>query len=199
MQCILREKLLIQGRKLSDISNIYQIDSSRFVNAYMHWLEEAEKDLSVLRSPISIILQSEKSSLNSVLDGFLPDRIQPEKSIRKIHKAAAAQSLEKISKEFYAKIESIDLMFDQMNEKLCHAVAVLASKDHELFEKLQLNEKGVGIIWRKLGMLPETIPIFNYFSAKLSSTDINYILMDIMQKIASNKTIGSQERHHSHS
>ncbi len=198
MQCILREKLLIQGRKLSDISNIYQIDSSRFVNAYMLWLDEAEKDLSVLRSPISIILQSEKSSLNSVLDGFLPDHIQPEKSIRKIHKAAAAQSLEKISKEFYAKIDSIDQMFDQMNEKLCHAIAVLASKDHEVFEKLQLNQKGVGIIWRKLGTLPDTIPMFNYFSAKLSSTDINYILMDIMQKILSNKITSSHENHHNH-
>lgn len=198
MQCILREKLLAQGRKLSDVSTIYQTDSSRFVDAYLNWLDEAEKDLSVLRSPISILLQSEKSSLNSVLDGFLPQHIQAEKSIRKIQKAAAAQSLERISKEIYAKIETIDNLFDQMNEKLCHAIAVLASKEPEIYEKLQLNQNGVTTIWRKLGTLPETIPMFNYFSAKLTTTDINYILTDIMQKIASNKLPASLTNPHSH-
>ncbi|HCY41734.1 MAG TPA: hypothetical protein DHV48_10320 [Prolixibacteraceae bacterium] len=187
MQCILREKLLIHSRKLTEISNIYQTDSSRFVDAYIKWIDEAENDLSVLRSPICILLQSEKSSLNSVLDGFLPNYIQADKSIRKIQKVVAAQSLERISKEIYVRIENIDNLFDQFNEKLCHSIAVLVSKEPEVFQRLQLNQKGVAIILEKLSMLPETIPMYNYLCAKLSSTDINYILMDILQKIVSNK------------
>ena len=83
MQCILREKLLTQAMKLADVSNIYRTESHRFVDAYFGWLEEAEKDLSGLRSPISILLQAEKTSLTSVLDGYLPDHIQAGKSIRK--------------------------------------------------------------------------------------------------------------------
>jgi len=43
------------------------------LNTYFGWLEEAEKDLSCLRSPISILLQAEKSSLISVLDSYLPN------------------------------------------------------------------------------------------------------------------------------
>ena len=188
MQCILREKLLTHAMKLADVSNIYRTEGYRFVDAYYGWLEEAEKDLSGLRSPISILLQAEKSSLTSVLDGYLPNHIQAGKSIRKCQKAVAAQSLEKISKEIYSKIENIDHTLDQLNEKLCHAVAVLASKIPELYKELQINQHGVDKIWKILGNTPETIPMYNYFCAKLASTDINYLLMDIIQKIASNKT-----------
>ena len=58
MQCILREKLLMQALKLADVSKIYCIESHRFVAAYFDWLAEAEKDLSGLRSPISVLLQA---------------------------------------------------------------------------------------------------------------------------------------------
>jgi hypothetical protein len=188
MQCILREKLLAQAMKLADVSNVYRTESHRFVAAYFGWLEQAEKDLSGLRSPISVLLQAEKSSLTSVLDGYLPNHIQAGRSIRKSQRAVAAQSLEKLSKEIYSKIENIDHTLDQVSEKLCHAVAVLASKEPELYKDLQVNQQGVDKIWKMLGRTPETIPMYNYFCAKLASTDINYLLMDIIQKIASNKT-----------
>lgn len=188
MQCILREKLLAQAMKLAGISNVYSTESHRFVGAYLGWLEEAEKDLSGLRSPIGILLQAEKSSLTSVLDGYLPNYIQTGKSIRKSQKAVAAQSLEKLSKEIYSKIENIDHTLEQLSEKLCHAIAVLASKEPELYNRLQINQHGVDIIWKMLARTPETIPMYNYFCAKLASTDINYLIMDIIQKIASNKT-----------
>ncbi|OGR29149.1 MAG: hypothetical protein A2X79_02670 [Desulfuromonadaceae bacterium GWB2_53_15] len=188
MQCILREKLLAQAIKLAGVSNSYRNESHRFVEAYFEWLEEAEKDLSGLRSPIGILLQAEKSTLTSVLDGYLPNHIEPGKSIRKSQKAVAAQSLEKLSKEIYSKIEQIDHTLDQLSEKLCHAVAVLASKEPDLYSRLQVNQHGVNILWEMLGRTPETIPMYNYFCAKLASTDLNYLFMDIIQKITSNKS-----------
>lgn len=197
MQCILREKLLTQAMKLADVSNIYRTESSRFVDAYFGWLEEAEKDLSGLRSPIGILLQAEKSSLTSVLDGYLPNNIQAGKSIRKSQRAVAAQSLEKVSKEIYSKIENIDHTFDQLSENLCHAIAVLASKEPELYNRLQVNQHGVDTIWKMLGRTPETIQMYNYFCAKLASTDRDYLLMDIIQKIVSNKTDALEKSTHS--
>lgn len=187
MQCILREKLLTHAIKLAEISNIYRTESHRFVDAYFFWLEEAEKDLSGLRSPISILLQAEKSTLTSVVDGYLPDNIQVGKSIRKIQKAEAAQSLAKVSSEIYAKIESIDHTLEQLNEKLCHAVAILASKKPDLYENLPATQQGVDSIWKLLGQTPETTPMYNYFCAKLSPTDKNYLLVHIIQKITENK------------
>ncbi|TAN62745.1 hypothetical protein EPN18_04110 [bacterium] len=190
---------MAQAKKLADVSNIYRAESHRFVNAYLGWLEEAEKDLSGLRSPISILLQAEKSSLTSVLDGFLPDNIQAGKSIRKSQKAVAAQSLEKLSKEIYSTIGTIDHILEQLSEKLCHAVAVLASKEPELYNKLQVNQHGVNTIWNMLGRTPETVPMYNYFCAKLASTDLNYLLMDIIQKIASNTTDALDKSKNTHS
>lgn len=187
MQSILREKLLAQAVKLSDVSNIYRTESYRFVDAYFRWLEEAEKDLSVLRSPISIMIQAEKSSLISVSDGYVPGNVQAGKNIRKTQRAAAAQSLEKVSREIYSKIEYIDQTLDQSREKLSNAVAVLAVKEPELYSRLQANQNGIDTIRIMLGKTPETIPIYNYLCAKLSSTDMNYLLMDIIQKIKSNK------------
>jgi hypothetical protein len=187
MQSILREKLLTHAIKLAEVSNIYRSESHRFVEAYFGWLEETEKDLSGLRSPVSILLQAEKSVLVSALDGYSPAYIQVEKSIRKKQKAIAAQSLDRISKEIHAKIESIDHIFDQMNEKLCHAIAIIASKEPDLYCKLQPDQQGIDTIWRKLGLTPETIPMFNYFCAKLTPTDRDYLLFDIIQKIARNK------------
>lgn len=187
MQCILREKLLTQARKLAEVSSLYRTESHRFVEAYINWLEEAEKDLSGLRSPISILLQAEKAALTSVLDGYIPNHIQAGTSARKIQKALAAQSLEKISGEIYSKIEGIDHTLEQLNEKLCHAVAVLASKHPEVYETLQVNQQGLNAIWAMLAQTPETLPMYNYFCAKLASVDRSYLLMDIMQKIASNK------------
>ncbi len=188
MQCIIREKLLTQALKLADVSNTYRTDSNHFVQTYFKWIEETETDLSRLRSPISIILQTEKSSLTSVMDGNLPNNIQEGKSIRKYQKVYAAQSLERISREIYTKIENIDQNFEQQNEKLCHTVALLASKEPTLFDKLKPNKQGVDYIWRLMKNTPETIPMYNYFSAKLTSTDINYLLTDIIQKTVSNNT-----------
>ena len=187
MQCILREKLLAQSRKLAEVSSLYRTESHRFVEAYIDWLKEADKDLSGLRSPVSILLQAEIAALTSVLDGYLPNHIQPGTSARKIQKALAAQSLEKISGEIYSKIESIDHSLEQLNEKLCHAVAVLASKHPEVYETLKVDQQGLDAIWAMLGQTPETLPMYNYFCAKLASVDKNYLLMDILQKIDSNK------------
>jgi hypothetical protein len=197
MLCILREKLMAQAMKLAGVSNVYRTESYRFVDAYLTWLEEAEKDLSGLRSPIVILLQAEKSSVTSVLDGYLPNQIQAGTSIRKNQKAVAAQSLEKVSKEIYSKIENIDHNLDQFSENLCHAIAVLAIKEPDLYNNLQVDQHGVETIWKMLGRTPETIPSYNYFCAKLASTDINYLLMDIIQKIASNKTDALEKRTHS--
>lgn len=197
MQCILREKLLAQAMKLAGVSDVYRTESHRFVDAYFDWLEEAEKDLSSLRSPFGILLQAEKSSLTSILDGYLPNYIQEGKSIRKIQKAVAAQSLENVSKEIYSKIENIDHTLDESSEKLCHAIAVLAIKEPELYNRLQVNKHGVDTIWKMLGRTPETIPIYNYFCAKLASTDIDYLLMDIIQKIVSNKIENLEKNTHS--
>ena len=188
MQCILREKLLRHAMKLADVSNIYRVESHRFVDAYFSWIEEAEKDLSGLRAPISIILQSEKSLLTSVMDGYLPDYVQSGKSNRKNQKAVAARSLEKVSKEIYSKIGEIDRTLDQLNEQLCHAVAVLQSKTPGLYEKLPTSQQGVDIIWMMLKEAPETQQMYNYFCAKLAPTDKNYLLADIIQKIGNNTT-----------
>lgn len=188
MQCILREKLIALALKLGEVSNIYRVDSSRFVELYFTWLDEAEKELSKLRTPLSILLQAEKSSLTSVLDGFQPEHIQAGKSVRKYLRAFAAQSLEKISKEIYSKIESIDNSLDQVNEKLCHAIAVIASKKPDLYNTIQVNQQGIDLIWQTLSEMPETIPMYNYFCAKITLTDRNYLLQDIIQKIISNNT-----------
>lgn len=187
MQGILREKLLTHALKLADVGRIYLTESQNFVAAYFRWLEETEKDLSGLRSPISVLLQAEKTSLISVMDGYVPNQIQADKSIRKIQKACAAQSLEKISKDIHAKIEGIDHTFEQLNEKLCHAVAILATKTPDLYAGIQLNQQGMDAIWIMLGRLPETVPMYNYFCAKINSTDRNYLLADIIQKIISNR------------
>ncbi|MCU0640202.1 MAG: hypothetical protein MUF59_10090 [Candidatus Krumholzibacteria bacterium] len=143
MQCILREKLLEQATKLADVSNIYRADSHRFVEAYFAWLEDAGKDLAGLKCPLGILLQAEKSSLNSVSDGYVPDNIQNGKNLRKIQKAAAARSLERVSKEIYLKIEGIDHVLEELSEKLCNAVAVLVTKEPEVCEKLEPNRQGI--------------------------------------------------------
>jgi hypothetical protein len=195
MQCILREKLLAQALKLADVSTIYRTESNRFVNAYIGWLEETEKDLSGLRSSICILLQAERTSLISVLDGYLPIGIREGRSIRKNQKAVAAQSMEKISKEIYSIIDNIDRNLDQLSDKLCHAIAVLMTKEPEVYEKLQLNQQGVNTIWEMLGRTSETIPMYNYFCTKLAQTDKDYLLIDIIQKIVSNKPTPQQKSH----
>lgn len=188
MQCILREKLLSQAMKLAEISHVYRTESHRFVDAYFVWLEDAERDLSSLRSPIVILLQAEKSSLTSVLDGYLPSSIQTGNSVRKSQKAVAAQSLERISKEIYTKIEQIDHSLEQHSEKFRHAIAVLASKDPTIFEGIQANQQGIVTVWNRLGQTPETIPMYHYFCAALATTDRDYLLLDIIQKVLSNKS-----------
>jgi hypothetical protein len=191
MHCIVREKLFEHSLKLADISNLYLSDGSRFVNMYLEWLDETEKDLSRLRSPVCILLQAEKSSLRSILDGYIPDNIQQGRNTRKILRAYAAQSLEKISREFYSKIGSIDHYFDEQSEKLCHAVAVLVSKRPNIKDDFKTDQNGIDYIWKLLGDNTETIPIFNYFCSKLALADRNYLMLDILQKFISNIPIKS--------
>lgn len=187
MQSILREKLIRQSEKLSDISNIYIYQNSSFVAKYIEWLEQSEKELSQIRSPLSTILQAEKGIIKSVEDGFVPEYIQSEKSIRKIQRAVAAQSLNKVSHEIYSKVESIDKLFLEISEKLSHAIALLATKVPELFKNMSLDENSVNTLWKLLSATPETIPMYNYFCSKLASIDIKYLIMDIIQNIINNR------------
>jgi hypothetical protein len=187
MQCILREKLVAQAVLLSAVSQVYRTESNRFVEAYLAWLEAAEKDLAGLRAPIGILLQSEKSALISVLDGYVPGHVQPGRNLRKIMKAAAAQSLERISREIFSKVEHIDQELGQQNEKMCHAVAVLLSKSPEIVPQLDPAQPGIDKVWRMLGATPETASMYHYFSAKLAVSDRNYLLGDILQKIVANR------------
>lgn len=187
MQYMLREKLLAQASKLASVSNLYGTDSHRFVGAYLSWLEETEKDLSRLGSPLNLLLQAEKSTVAAVLDGYLPSNIQSGRSLRKSQRAVAAQSLEKVSRELYAKIESLTQILDELNEKLCHAIAILGSKEPEIYKRISASHDGVETIWKMLGSTPETFPMYNYFCAKLTSADRNYLLMEIILKIMVNK------------
>ena len=187
MQSILREKLMAQMEKLARVSDVYRTQSHLFVEAYFSWLQEAEKDLSTLRSPISILLQAEKSSLVSVIDGSLPDHIQGGRSTRRSQRAAAAQSLERISKEVYSKIEDIDRNLSQANEQLCNAVAVLVTKEPDITNGLQPDQAGLNAIWKGLSRTPETRPMYHYLSAKLAPSDRDYLLIDIIQKLITNK------------
>jgi hypothetical protein len=184
MQCIMREKLMAQAMKLSDVSGVYRTEGYRFVEAFLCWLEGAEKDLSSLRSPIGILLQAEKSSLTSVLDGYVPGYVQEGGSIRKRQKAVAAQCLERISREFYSKIETIDLALEQMKEKLSHALAVLASKEPALYADIQAGRRGLDDLWKSLGETQETVSMHRYFCAKLPGTDRNYLMSELVQNIA---------------
>lgn len=187
MQCVLREKLLERAIALAKVSVVYRTEAQEFVDAYIAWLEQTERELANLRTPISILLQAEKSRVTAVLDGYVPTEVQSEKSPRKRQRAIAAQSLERISKELHTKIESIDHLLNQIKEKLCHAVAVLATKEPELYATLDVNQASVDAIWRKLAYQPETIPMFNYFCAALASIDRNYVLMDLIANIVSNR------------
>lgn len=187
MQSILREKLMVHAIKLAHVSNLYRNEGHLFVQAYYHWLDETEKDLSRLRTPISILLQAEKSLLTSVLDGFTPSYIQGETSARKRQRAVAAQSLSKVSGEIQAKIENIDQIFQETNEKLYNVIALLASQNPELFVQLKPNQHGVDLIRKALATTPETLPMFNYCCAKLPPVDRDYLLQTIIENIVRNR------------
>jgi len=188
MQCILREKLMSWAMKLSTVSSIYRNDNVRFVAEYLAWLEAAEKDLSSIRSPICVILQSEKNTLLSVLDGYLPDYILTGTNLRKAQRAVAAHSGEVISKEIYSKIGEIDQNLAPLGDNLARSVAVLIGKDPHLFDTLTGSQEGVDALWRRFSTEAETIPIYNYMCAKLNRVDVNYLLIDIIQNILSSKT-----------
>jgi hypothetical protein len=173
--------------KLSTVSNIYRNDNVRFVAEYLAWLEAAEKDLSTIRSPLCVILQSEKNSLLSVLDGYLPDYILAGTNPRKAQRAVAAHSVDTISKEIYSKIGEIDQNLAPLGENLARAVAVLMGKDPHLFDAITANQDGVDAIWRRFATEAETVPIYNYMCAKLSRVDVNYLLIDIIQNVLSSR------------
>ena len=187
MQSVLRERLLTQAFQLAAISGAYHASGQDFVAAYTTWLSETEEALAGLRSPLVVILQAEKSLVTAVLDGYLPENIQNGKSLRKIQKAAAAQSMEKVSREIYAKIEAIDHAFAALNESLCQALAVLATRQPEALRDLPITQAGADRVWALLGQLPETIPMRNYVGAKLDAVDRSYILLDVIQKFTSNQ------------
>jgi hypothetical protein len=187
MQSLLREKLLAQALKLGEVSNLYRSDATRFVLSFYQWLDETEQTLASTRSPEIILLQGEKSLVTSVLDGYFPEYVQNGKNPRKTQRAVAAHSVEKIAQVFRERIEEIDRAFTQVNENMCNAVAVLATKNPELFQSLQANQNGAEIVWYQMSKVPETIPMYHYLSAKLSMSDRNYLLLDILEKMINNR------------
>jgi hypothetical protein len=70
-----------------------------------------------------------------------------------------------------------------MEEKLCHAVAILAAKSPDLYERLAATQEGVDMIWAQLSIAPETAPLYSYLCAKISVVDRNYLLLGISQNV----------------
>lgn len=189
MDSILREKLVAMAFELSTVGDVYRNESHRFVAAYLSWLEAASKSLSGLRAHIVMLFQAESSRLLAVADGALPDQVKDVGSIRKRQRAVAAQSLEKMSHEMHAKIEALDHQLEQHREKLCHAVAMLGAKDPGLYARLDPSESGLAALWASLARTPETLPMFNYFCAKLTATDRSCLLADVVSKIVANRLV----------
>jgi hypothetical protein len=187
MQCILREKLAVLATALADVSEIYRTDSFRFVDAYLSCLNEAERQLMSTRSPMCALLHAEVAAVASVLDGSRPEHLEFSRSLRKAQRAAAAQSLERVSREIYATISRIDSQLNEMEEKLCHGVAVLGAKDPDLYGRITATQDGVDMIWTQLGLALETAPLYSYACARLSFVDRNYVLLGIAQNIVTNR------------
>ncbi|MGB1237229.1 MAG: hypothetical protein ACPG4U_03400 [Pseudomonadales bacterium] len=187
MRAILREKLIAQGLALANVSKLYQSDAQRLVPAYQHWLNHCEQDLSSLRSPISLTLQAERTSLLAVLDGLVPEGIQHTKSTRKLHRAAAARSIEKVSVLFQQQLEEIDRYFEQITEQLCQSSAIIQSLQPQLYASLTPTT-GAASIWHAMHDTQETLQIYNYLSAKVSASDRNYLLQDLVARVLSNRS-----------
>jgi hypothetical protein len=189
MQALLREKLMDYIKNIKELSNIYKYESYKFVDKYYEWLEKVEHELERLKNPIGFLLQSEKILINSVLDGNIPEDISRGRNMRKCQRAAAAQSLEHISSELYINVKSIDKVLEDWNEKLSQGIAVLAYKEPDLYDSLNIDNVTINSLWLKLSQTQETLPVYNYLRAKLSLSDINYLLTDIIQKIINNKKL----------
>ena len=187
MQCILREKLAAITTALADVSEVYRTDSFRFVEAYLSCLKDAEQQLLNTRSPLCVLLHAEIVSVASVLDGSRPEHLEFSRSLRKAQRAAAAQSLERVSREIYTSISRIDSQLNEMEERLCHGVAVLGAKNPDLYGSITATQDGVDAIWAQLGLVPETAPLYSYACARLSLIDRNYILLGIAQNIVTNR------------
>jgi len=188
MDSILREKLMNHASTLAKVSHIYRTESSRFVDEYLKWIEQSENDISGLRSPIGLILQAEKTKVTSVMDGYMPEYIKERGSIRRSQRAVAAQSLSYISQLLHEKINQIDSDFREINEKICHALAILSGKDRNLFKINKVNESIAEKIWKGLEKHPETLPMFNYLSAKLTAIDRKYLFISAIQNMIDNSS-----------
>jgi hypothetical protein len=187
MQSMLREKLMAQSQKLSVISKTYKNDVGHFVESYFQWLEELENDIRSLRSTLSIMLQSEKTVLMSIMDGNIPVHVRDSKNSRKYIRVASAISLEKIAREMASIVNNIDMNLDPTKQQLIQAIAVLSIKDSNLYDSLSVDPMSVSSIRHKLSTTPETVQISNYICAKLTSMDINYLINDILANIVSNR------------
>lgn len=187
MHCLVKEKLLKQAEGLSEISKTYYSNKSRFIPEFIKWLDESERELSFNKNPIGILFQSEKSKILSVLDGYLPDDVPNEKNLRKVQRAVTARSLNFLSTEIYSKLQQIETEYDAVREKLSHAIAVLGTKDPGLYASLDNDQKSVIQIWKLLKETPETLPMYNYFGARLSQTDLFYLITEILGNIVVNR------------
>jgi len=186
---ILREKLMALGLKLQNVTRTYQRNSHRFATDYLQWLEDAEKELGSLRDPMVVYLQGEKSKLMAAADGYQPDYVRSDVSARKRRNAIIANSLDNVADMIMTRISSLDQEFEQLFEKMAHAVAVLASKNTMQFLDVAHKKTGMSDIWNALGALPEIAPMYNYFSVKLNRSDREYLLSHALDHVISNTSV----------
>ena len=97
-------------------------------------------------------------------------------------------TLSVVSKEIYSTIEKIDLEFQQLSEKLSHAIAVLANQNNTLYEWIRANPQNTNELWKMLGDTPETKPFYDYFCVKITATDRNYLLTNAMHNVVQNSS-----------
>lgn len=185
MLSILKEKIICQGISLAQTSALYQSDAQQLVAKYIRWLNDTEESIASLRTPLSLTIQAERTTILAIGDGLIPDGVQPSKSTRKLARAATAISIEKVSLLLQEKVREIDLFFEQILEQLCQAAAIVQSLKPQTYSSLNA-EFGPSKLWQEIKQTKETVQIHNYLCAKVSVTDRNYLLTEVVQRILSN-------------
>jgi len=191
MLALIKEKLQAALDSLKTVSGLYLSEPYRFPAAYVDWLQQTSKEIEGLRDPLIGVLQSEQAKVAAVSDGLIPVEITANKSLRKTQRAAAAQSMGVVSQLLFERLTVAEQQMDDYRDKISQAIAALAIRKPDSLELLEVDYAGRVKIWRALQEVPETQPVYHYLSSRLTLSDRDYLINEVLFNYLENNRVVS--------
>lgn len=175
---VILEKLLL----LPALIDAYQQGDVGFPARAVSWLQELERSLAQLRSPLTSLASRQRARIVAAQNGYREAPLNGGKLSRSkgIH-VTASQALGEVEAELISQVLLIDQKFDLWRDKLAQFISVASNSVPIPLPPSSPRQDWLKQIWQSWGTIDETRTMYSYLNTVMSLGDRLHLFGELLE------------------